>query len=194
MRKYFSMSTPGEQELLARTAESLAPGSRMVEVGSWLMGTARILAEANPQADLLCVDPFTGSVTDSDSLEFLKDYPEFQGNRSPELARAIVRDLDNISIMAAESPLNLAAHPDAFDLYFEDGNHKDPILAANLDYWLPLLKPTGILALHDSDMSDVAAHITRLQLEGYVILDRVDSLTILVKPLSGSEADAENLE
>ena len=194
MPKYFSMSTLGEQELLARTAESLAPGSHMVEVGSWLMGTARILAEANPQADLLCVDPFSGAVVEQSSLEFLKDYPEFQGERTPELARAIVKDLDNVTIMAAESPYNLGDHPDAFDLYFEDGNHQDPLLKANLDYWLPLLKPTGILALHDSDMPDVAAHIARLQLEGYAILDSCDSLTILVKPPSGSEAGAENLD
>ena len=188
------MSTAGEQELLARTAESLAPGSDMVEVGSWLMGTARILAEANPQADLLCVDPFSGPVTERLSLEFLKDYPEFQGNRSLELARAIVQDLDNVTIMAAESPHNLGDHPDAFDLYFEDGNHDDPLLKANIDYWLPLLKPMGILALHDSDIPDVEQHIKRLQLEGYAILDSCDSLTILVKPLSGSEAGAENLD
>ena len=182
------MSTAGEQLLLARTAKSLPAGSRMVEVGSWLMGTARILAEANPLAQLLCVDPFSGAVVEQDSLEFLKDYPEFQGNRSLELARAIVRDLDNITIMAAESPYNLGDHPQSFDLYFEDGNHDDPLLRANLDYWLPLLKPTGILALHDSNIADVAQHITRLQLEGYSILDKCDTLTILVKPLSDSEA------
>lgn len=191
MSKYFSMSTPGEQQLLARTAESLPAGSHMVEVGSWLMGTARILAEANAQADLLCVDPFLGAVTERDSLEFLKDYPEFQGNRSLELARAIVRDLDNVTIMAAESPHNLGAHLQSFDLYFEDGNHDDPLLKANLDYWLPLLKPMGILALHDCDQQDVQMHIERLLVEGYVILDRVDSLTIMSKPPSGSEADAE---
>lgn len=190
MSKYFSMSTAGEQLLLARTAQSLEPGSRMVEVGSWLMGTARILAEANPRAHLLCVDPFSGPVTESNSLEFLKDYPEFQGLRTPELAQAIVRDLDNITIMAAVSPLNLGDHPQAFDLYFEDGNHDNPLLKANLDYWLPLLKPKGILALHDSNIPDVAAHITRLQLEGYTILDKCDTLSILIKPPSGSEAES----
>ena len=191
MPKYFSMSTAGEQLLLARTAQSLEPGSRMVEVGSWLMGTARILAEANPRARLLCVDPFSGPVVEHSSLEFLKDYPEFKGLRTPELARAIVRDLDNISIIAAVSPYDLGPHPTAFDLYFEDGNHRDPILKANLDYWLALLKPNGILALHDSNIPDVAVHITRLQLEGYSILDKCDTLTILVKPPSGSEAAAK---
>ena len=191
MSKYFSMSTPGERQLLARTAESLEPGSHMVEVGSWLMGTARILAEANPRAQLLCVDPFSGPVVEHSSLEFLKDYPEFRGERTPKLARAIVQDLDNISIIAAVSPHNLGPHPTAFDLYFEDGNHRDPILKANLDYWLPLLKPNGILALHDSDIPDVAQHITRLQLEGYRILDKCDTLSILIKPPSGSEAGAK---
>lgn len=191
MSKYFSMMTLGEQGLLAHTAQRLAPGSHMVEVGSWLMGSARILAEANPQAKILCVDTFSGPVVEQASLEFLADYPEFQGLRTPELARAIVKDLDNVSIMAAESPYNLAAHPDAFDLYFEDGNHDDPLLKANLDYWLPLLKPTGLLALHDSDIADVKQHIARLQLEGYVILERVDSLSILKKPPSGSEACAK---
>ena len=52
----------------------------------------------------------------------------------------------------------------------------------------------GILALHDSNIPDVAAHIERLQLEGYAILDKCDTLTILVKPPSGSEAGAENLD
>lgn len=185
------MSTSGEQLLLAHSASKLAAGSHIVEVGSWLMGTARILAEANPNASVLCVDPFSGPVVERQSLEYLKDYPEFQGLRSPELARAIVRDLDNITIMPAVSPYYLAAHPDRFDLYFEDGNHKDPMLKANLDYWLPLLKPMGILALHDSNMPDVVQHIQRLLAKGYTIRSTCDSLTILVKPPSGSEADAE---
>jgi hypothetical protein len=163
----------------------------MVEVGSWLMGSARILAETNPKADLLCVDPFSGTVVDRGSLEFLADYPEFQGESSLKLARAIVRDLDNITLLAAESPHNLGDQQIEFDLYFEDSNHDDPVLKANLDYWLPLLKPTGILAIHDSDIADVNDHIARLQLLGYVILERVDSLSILVKPPSGSEASAK---
>ena len=190
MSKYFSMMTDGEQVLLAQTAKILAAGSHIVEVGSWLMGSARILAEANPQAEILCVDPFSGPVDEQNSLEFLADYLEFKGERTPELARAIVRDLANITLLAAVSPHNLGPHHQSFDLYFEDGNHDNPLLKANLDYWLPLLKPNGILALHDSNIPDVEQHITRLQLEGYTILDKCDSLTILVKPPSGSEAES----
>ena len=191
MHKYFSMMTKGEQGLLVRTVQSLAPGSHIVEVGSWLMGSARILAQANPKAHLLCVDPFSGPVTERDSLEFLADYPEFKGERTPELARAIVKDLDNITLLDRVSPHDLGSHPEAFDLYFEDGNHRDPLLKANLDYWLARLKPNGLLALHDSNFTDVNDHIKRLQLEGYVIQDSCDSLTILVKPPSGSEAGAK---
>jgi len=191
MSKYFSMMTEGEQGLLAYTAQRLAPGSHMVEVGSWLMGSARILAEANPQAKILCVDPFSGPVVEQNSLEFLADYPEFRGERTLELARAIVKDLDNITLLAAVSPHKLGTHPESFDLYFEDGNHRDPLLKANLDYWLLLLKPGGILALHDSNIADVNQHIQRLLAEGYVIQDSCDSLSILIKPPSGSEAGAK---
>ena len=194
MHKYFSMMTAGEQGLLAHTAKSLAPGSHIVEVGSWLMGSARIMSLANPQAKILCVDPFSGPVVGHDSLEFLADYPEFEGEHTVKLAQAIVRDLDNITIMAAVSPHNLGSHHQSFDLYFEDGNHRDPLLKANLDYWLPLLKPTGILALHDSNIADVNDHIQQLLAEGYTILEQVDSLTVLIKPPSGSEASAENLD
>jgi hypothetical protein len=155
------------------------------------MGSARIMSLANPQAEILCVDPFSGPVTERDSLEFLADYPEFKGLRTPELAQAIVRDLDNITIMAAVSPYDLGSHHQSFDLYFEDGNHRDPLLKANLDYWLARLKPNGLLALHDSNITDVNDHIKRLQLEGYVILEQVDSLTVLIKPPSGSEASAK---
>ena len=193
MSKYFSMMADEEQLLLSRIVQELEPGSHILEIGSWLMGSARLIAEANPQAHLLCVDPFSGPVVDRGSIEYLKDHPEFQGNRTPELARALVKDLANITIIAAESPHNLGPHPEAFDLYFEDGNHDDPLLAANLDYWLSRLKPNGFLALHDSNIPDVAAHIERLQLEGYTIWDRAVSLTVLIKPPSGSEA-AENLD
>ena len=191
MHKYFSMMTKSEQLLLAHTAQSLAPGSHIVEVGSWLMGSARIMSLANPQAKILCVDPFSGAVTERESLDYLKDYPEFQGERTPKLAQAIVQDLANVTIMAAESPHNLGDHPEAFDLYFEDSNHNNPLLKANLDYWLPLLKPKGILALHDNDIPDVNNHIQRLQLEGYTIIEQVDSLTVLIKPPCGSEAAAK---
>jgi hypothetical protein len=155
------------------------------------MGSARIMSLANPQAEILCVDPFSGPVDEQSSLEFLADYPEFKGLRTPELVRAIVRDLDNITIMAAVSPYNLGSHHQSFDLYFEDGNHRDPLLKANLDYWLLLLKPTGILALHDNDIPDVNNHIQQLLAEGYTILDQCDSLTVLIKPPCGSEAAAK---
>ena len=183
--------TKSEQRLLARTVQSLEPGSHIVEVGSWLMGSARIMSLANPQAEILCVDPFSGPVDEQSSLEFLADYPEFKGERTLLLAQAIVKDLDNITLLAAVSPYNLGTHPKQFDLYFEDRNHRDPLLKANLDYWLPLLKPNGILALHDSNIPDVNNHIQRLQLEGYTILEQVDSLTVLIKPPSGSEAAAK---
>jgi predicted O-methyltransferase YrrM len=191
MSKYFSMMTKSEQLLLARTARSLAPGSHIVEVGSWLMGSARIMSQANPQAEILCVDPFSGAVTERESLEFLADYPEFQGLRTLELAQAIVKDLDNITLLAAVSPYDLGSHPEQFDLYFEDGNHRDPLLKANLDYWLARLKPGGILALHDNDIPDVNNHIQQLLAEGYTILDQCDSLTVLIKPPCGSEAAAK---
>ena len=193
MSKYFSMMTESEQLLLTHIVRELDPEAEILEIGSWLMGSARLMAEANLQAHILCVDPFSGPVVEQSSLDYLKDHPEFQGNRTPELARALVKDLDNIAIMPAVSPHNLDPHPQAFDLYFEDGNHDDPLLKANLDYWLPLLKPNGILALHDSNIPDVAAHIARLQGQGWQWLQRVDSLTVLAKPPSGSEAAAENL-
>ena len=179
MQEYFSMMTPEEQELLATVARELAPGSQVLEVGSWLMGSSIIMARANPNIVIWAVDPFDGVVTERMSLEYCRQFPEFQGSRTLALAEAIARPYANIRCVQAESPHNLPEMAKEWALYFEDGNHDDPLLKANLDCHLARVNRGGLLALHDLDQPAVAAHIVRLETEGWREVRREHSLCLL---------------
>ena len=138
----------------------LTPGSIAVEVGSMHGRSAYCLAKSNPDVVLFCIDHWlgediasfkiTGGVTCVNSLEvFLEN----------------TRDCPNI-IHKQITQTNIEWNDELVDMVFIDaGSHSNPIEWEIVQYWLPKIKPGGILAGHDHhpNFPDVIQNTTILE-------------------------------
>ena len=188
----FSLMTLVEKFLLEKISKQLPANSIVVEIGTYLGGSASILACANPNISVHSYDLYDAF-----------DYDEFNGTNFQTLALGenSKRTLENVKKVVEQYPniiLHKALkyrHPEwtqgPIDFLFHDGNHTNPTLQKDLDFWNQYLKPTGLIALHDyrpnfpeshhNRWPDVEKEIGRLISGNFKIVDKVESLVLLQK-------------
>lgn len=155
------MTTPEEIEYLARLA--FETYGQIVEVGSYqgrtaialCMGQAR-RAEKNPP--VLCVDPFenyeaVSSVAPGHRYDGEINYRQFINN----VARYNVRHF------RADSREVVAGFSGEVSLLWLDGQHDYEHVKADLEAWLPKLKPQAVVAFHDNNEAGVGQLLKEMQ-------------------------------
>lgn len=60
-----------------------------------------------------------------------------------------IRRFDNINFIEGYSPQCVNTWNTPVDLYFEDGDHFNPVLSTNLSFWNKFVRPGGYMAVHD---------------------------------------------
>ena len=159
----YALGVPGwmtnvELAWLARKAAALQPGSAWLEVGTWMGRSWSCVALSLPErASITCVDDFYGKYaepkawTDQNGWAFPKFAETFSAVR--QAARTI-----DMTIHVADS-LNAAreCRDKFYDAIFLDGDHRAPGVRADLEAWLPKLKPGGLMCGHDIDDPGVRA-------------------------------------
>lgn len=140
------------------TLRTLARGKkRVVEIGTFLGGSAEALLEGMPgDGHLTCIDTFEGT----------SNSPTDLGNmRSKENGTALDREFilsylggrlqpyyGRVEIIVGESLAVVSDfEPGSVDLVFLDGAHDYKNVLADIQAWLPIVKPDGILCGHDYD-------------------------------------------
>jgi predicted O-methyltransferase YrrM len=133
---------PEELAYLARLAEK----SRCIaEVGSWKGRSTSVLAQHTPGVVVAC-DTWQGSV---------EHQAQLQGKPSSGVFFAFrenVSRYDNVWPLLANSltaARTISRGPMKFDLIFIDASHDYESVKADIQAWLPLLAPGGILCGHD---------------------------------------------
>ena len=172
-------TTDAERDGLARHAG----GKRcLAEIGVWHgVTTCRLRNVMDPEGTLLAVDPYPPG-----RLGFSVQRIIAQREVS-KIHRGTIRWIRKTG---AEAARELASNgSQALDFVFIDGDHTYEGLRADWDGWSGLLKPGGVIALHDSRSTpsrriddagsvlftrNVIEHDARFQ-----IIDTVDSLTVL---------------
>jgi hypothetical protein len=137
-------TTLAERECLARHA---AGRRKLVDVGVWHGGTSRVLRRAmSPDGILYAVDPFeTGRL--GISIPLL-------------IARGELGRVRNGRLVFVRQPGHQAAHSAAicaaapFDFVFLDPPQTSGVVRSEWEAWAPLVAVGGIVALHDSRMSE----------------------------------------
>ena len=134
--------SPVEIDLLGRLVDEVArPGLRICEVGSfigrgstrWLAGKVRSLG-----GRLVCVDPLP------DSLFEPSMWDAFQASVRSLGIQDVIENCRMPSLHAVRE------YPDGcFDLVFIDGDHGYDMVKADLQAWLPKVRPGGYLCGHD---------------------------------------------
>lgn len=149
--------------LYAAQVVAARPGARLVEVGSWLgksaITMARMIRASGKDVAFGVVDTFRGS---SDSEHFAALLAANGGSVraafEANLARHGVSDL----VEVCEAPSVEAARrvPDgSLDFVFIDADHAYESVCADIDAWLPKVRPGGTLAGHDYHYMGVAAAV-----------------------------------
>jgi hypothetical protein len=199
----WSLMHEDEKLFLANTIKNLSSGSVVLEVGSWCMGSACIMAANNINVNIYCVDLYNddkGSSyveksqdewDDSDRFSVKKKIEALGGKaRTLENCQNAVSHYPNITCIKNDTskPLEHIGWDKTIDVYFEDGRHCDPWLHNNLNYFSSHLKVGGLLLVHDcmhyedNRFKDVIDNVDRLlATDNYVLKNQIVSLSVLEK-------------
>jgi predicted O-methyltransferase YrrM len=139
--------TEAQARRLFAAAAAVAPGGRVVEIGSFRGRSAIVLASAG--ADVVCVDPHAGSDRGpreiaADAGRGDADLEAFRAN----LARAGVAA--RVRHVRAFSDAALGEVPGPVDVLFVDGAHRFVPARADIRRWGDRVRPGGRMLVHDA--------------------------------------------
>jgi hypothetical protein len=190
-----------EKFALHYLAFHLPKKSTVVEIGSFLGGSAAIMSFANPDISIVGVDAFDQNqhtVVEDQQLMIERVYGKGKIRSQENAQRWINSFSTNVTFVQALSPYNcehLNVASQEIDVYFEDAVHADPGLEKNINFWFPKVKSGGLVLMHDFRpwmppklsmppwrFKDVERHIDRLvRTEQADMIGYVRGLAILVK-------------
>jgi SAM-dependent methyltransferase len=138
----------------------------IIEVGSWKGASAVHMAALAPEADILCIDTWLGSVEAYYPLTLTQRIHKSLRLRDgwPQLyytfASNIVRHVGRERVCPLALPSSVAAEllrVKAFvaDVVYIDGSHKYRDVKRDLEDYFPLVRPGGILFGDDYDNAEV---------------------------------------
>lgn len=147
-----------ERGFLFQLAADAPADAQVVEIGSWMGASTCFLAAGlkGPGAKVFAVDNFKGlSMCGEDVAWYQRHFRQLGMQSTLEIFRANFAALGlsaraepvvSDSLAAARS---LAAKRGTIDLIFIDGDHSYEGCKADIEAWLPFLKPGGVAAFHD---------------------------------------------
>lgn len=139
----YDLSIPGympEQDLIyiSEIASQVPKNGVIVELGSYKGRSAVAWASScDPSVTVYCVDTFV--YLDLAEPDF---FEEFKAN---------TKHLPNIVPIRGWSPSLINYPGDKIDVFFNDAAHLNPYDMNNLEYFIPFIKPGGLLCGHDCE-------------------------------------------
>lgn len=152
-RAKFGLLAPYDKIVLHHIARSLPDNSIILEVGSFLGGSAAIMSHANPTATVYSIDKFDDAVEVSrkgqDRIDLVAAALGPGVSWTIDTVQHSVKDYPNIKFLKGSSPYDFQDWDIEIDLYYEDGNHTLPTVQDNLQFWSGKVKPGGLILCHD---------------------------------------------
>jgi predicted O-methyltransferase YrrM len=142
--------TDGQAACLASEARAVAPGGRIVEIGSFRGRSTIVLARAaDPAVEVVAIDPHLGrdrapQETTEDPAAGASDHAAFVANLRAAGVGNRVRHLR----MTSEAALD--ALPGPVDLLWVDGAHGFRFASLDLRRWGARVADGGVMLVHDS--------------------------------------------
>lgn len=140
----------GQARLLWDAARRVAPGGRVVEIGSFRGRSMVVLARAaEPSVELIAIDPHAGNDRGPNEIdgfvdEAAEDHDVFKAN----LTRAGV--IDRVTHVREMSDEAHGAVADPIDLLYIDGAHRFAPARADIRNWGARVANGGTMLIHDS--------------------------------------------
>lgn len=136
-----------EQEVLAVCAEIASKSTHMIECGSYLGKSAKVMLMANPDLHLLCVDTFETAGLEHTFRYFLRD----------EILSGRCRICVGNSVAGAQAWLTSWETVPVLDAVWVDDGHSESDLVRDITAFMTILKPGGIMFGHDFDQTNDVA-------------------------------------
>lgn len=157
-------------QVLEKLASNIPTNGKIVEVGSYMGRSAVCWALSSPTSTVYCVDDFfdfsmRSEIEIPDEIAELNAHPKFGKFYNPyqEFLKN-TKAFKNIVSVKGHVP-DIDFNVDEIDLLFLDANHKNPNDWDILTYFVPKIKPGGIISGHDYGHSfpDVIQNVSRLE-------------------------------
>ncbi|HEU5148948.1 MAG TPA: class I SAM-dependent methyltransferase [Iamia sp.] len=142
--------TDGQARLLWDSARRVAPGGRIVEIGSFRGRSMVVLARAAaPTVELVAIDPHAGNDRGPQEIEgFVDEAAEDHDVFNANLEKAGVRD--RVRHVRAFSDAAHGDVDDPIDLLYIDGAHRFAPARQDIREWGARVADGGTMLIHDS--------------------------------------------
>lgn len=153
----WNSNSPAFETAISRTN----PLNLIVEVGSWMGGSARTMAglikdrQGRADFEIVCVDTFLGSVEhwtrESFLMTFTNGRPDVYHQFLSNVLHANMQDVitpfacDSINAAQVLKRFNVVA-----DIVYIDAGHDYESVSADIKRWIEILRPGGTLLLDDA--------------------------------------------
>jgi predicted O-methyltransferase YrrM len=156
--KLDDMGSFPERGYLFQLASDTPAGACVVEIGSWMGASTCFLAAGlkGESAMVYAVDNFQGlSTCGDDSAWYHRHFKKLGTSSTLEIFRA---NFAALGLSARTEPIvsdslaaarSLAALRGTVNLIFIDGDHSYAACRADIEAWLPFVRPGGVIAFHD---------------------------------------------
>jgi predicted O-methyltransferase YrrM len=142
--------TDGQARLLWDSARRVAPGGRIVEIGSFRGRSMVVLARAaEPTVELVAIDPHAGNDRGPQEIDgFVDEAAEDHDVFNANLEKAGVRD--RVRHVRAFSDAAHGDVDDPIDLLYIDGAHRYAPARTDIKEWGARVSDGGTMLIHDS--------------------------------------------
>lgn len=169
---------------MARLAKRVPENGVVVETGSLFGRSSFVWAKnVHPSVTVWCIDPW-------ERVSWIIDLVEKPQRPvmpfSIEAFRHYTRDCPNIRTIQGYSPAAVAGEwNQPVDLFFDDGDHDEPGLSRNRDFWTPWIKPGGFFSgdEYERPFQDCLKKTHELAIQWGVPIDRVGPFCWLQRPV-----------
>jgi hypothetical protein len=138
----YALLTLIDKILLHEISKNLPQNGIVAEIGTFLGGSASIIANASPTSEIHTYDLFNNYENP------ITDVIGYTKSHTIENVSELVAMYPNISLHKVEYLIE----PDLdkmVNLLVEDASHRNPQFSSSLDVWLPRVKVNGIVLIHD---------------------------------------------
>lgn len=142
--------TDGQARLLWESARRVAPGGRIVEIGSFRGRSMVVLARsAEPTVELVAIDPHAGNDRGPQEIDgFVDEAAEDHDVFNANLEKAGVRDrVRHVRAFSNEAHGDV---DDPIDLLYIDGAHRFAPARTDIREWGARVSDGGTMLIHDS--------------------------------------------
>lgn len=184
---YDNLEPIPEIDALLSIVKKLPDNANIVEIGTYLGATTARIATTAPTSKITTIDFCENDsnwVPPYDS--YVKEYIVNKVLKEDVSINHVIENtsrFSNITFIKGRSPNCITNWNTELDLYFEDGNHYNPVLSENLAFWSKHVKQGGYLATHDycDACPDVILEIDKMIGNGWVKVLQDRSLIVLQK-------------